>query len=119
MDTDEREGKDRARIGVRFNAVEEFLAEIEKDAGQVERMIVRLTKTFRSLPIGMTEVAVVATAIVAGRLVRLKRPMGSVFSIGAPTSIDRSLLERADSIAKDIEQRVLIIGLDVRDGTYE
>ena len=90
-----------------------------KDAGQVERMIVRLTKTFRSLPMGRTQVAIVATAIVAGRLVRLEYRMGSVLSVGEPTGDDVSLLKWADSIAKDIEQTLLVIGLDVRDGTYE
>jgi len=117
---------------VQFNAVEEFLAELRADVDLIDRKVVRVTKTFRMLPHGAQEIAIVATAVIGGEkivlngkgfeppvfIVRLDRFIGNVFFPREPVEEDKKVVERASQIAGEIENELQKMGMTVRAGVY-
>jgi hypothetical protein len=61
---------------VKFTNVAEFVAELRADAGLIDRGILRATHSWRSSP-PLTVLSVLATAVVAGRLVVLECRCGA------------------------------------------
>ena len=104
---------------VRFNSVEEFLAELAADVELVERKIVRVTNLFRQKSPSFHDVTVVASAIVRSHIVRLDRLVGAVMDTRDLTESDREVRARADGILTEIELKVQKMGLNARAGIYE
>mgnify|MGYP001592156555 CR=1 FL=1 len=101
---------------VRFNLVEEFLEELEKDKEIVERKIVRITSLFtqtKDFPI--KHLSVVASYKVAGELVRLKVFCGQIWE----SEHDKEVIDKARQIRNRIEKTCQEFTLEVRAGIYE
>lgn len=101
----------------RLSNVDEFLSELSRDAEQVERRIVRLACRNRSECGGAyTRVTVLASAIVAGRVLRLERECGSYMFAdrdGVP------ILAAAGEAMDRVQGEAARLGLDVRGGVFE
>jgi hypothetical protein len=102
---------------VRFYAVDEFLDELERDAAEAERGIVRLTNIYASsATLPFRHLSVVATYAVRGVVVRLERYVGDL--VGTRTH-DDPVVDRATGIQRTIEAKVRDLGLEIRAGTLE
>jgi hypothetical protein len=102
---------------VKFNDVSEFVEEITRDAGAVERKVIRITFRHRMVdPVPMREMSVVATAVVAGHVVELVDRCGTFFS-------ETDEAERSKTAAKNkydlIRAAAEKLGLEVRAGVFE
>jgi|SRR2546426_3013631 len=111
-------------ITVKFNSHEEFIAEVAKDAGNVERGIVRVTQE-----VSMTKMAplrrltVLATAVVVQReverqLIRLERYCGELWGDGF-SEMDKKTHEQAEQTISLIERNLKQCGLEIRAGVIE
>jgi hypothetical protein len=102
---------------VRFNSVQEFEAELRADPPKV----LRATKSFAQtnhLPI--QHVSVIATFLnSAGQIVRLDRYVGQYLGRGPETSLDRTVMDRADKVLKQLEMLAREFNIEVRAGLYE
>ena len=99
-----------------FNAVEEFLAELEKDQDLVERKIVRLTCLYQQST--MTPVIrhlfVVATYKAGGEIVQFKDFCGDLWNLEQ----DEKTIQRSVAIQEKIEEASKEYGLEIRAGMY-
>ena len=104
-------------ITAHFTEPSEYLAELERDRALIERGIVRVTKTGRPDATGaLTHVSVEAAAIIDGRLCRLSSYCGALWGIA---NTDEPVQQRASRIVKDLEDKLLEIGLEVRAGLWD
>jgi len=103
---------------IRFCVLEEFLDELEKDADQVERGIVRLTNRYRPRQdiSAVRFLSVVATARVGQDILRLEVPCGQLFGIDPH---DKEAVEKAEAIRGIIRRTCERLGLEVRAGVLE
>ena len=113
---------------IRFNVVEEFLDELEKDAAgnhgsQIDRGIVRLTNQYTPSRISSAihHLSVVVTCVVAGAVgpgsvVRLDHLCGDV--CGAMEH-DQRTIDKATDNAQRIEAKARALGLSIRAGVIE
>lgn len=103
---------------VRFNDVEEFLAELEHDRERIDRGIVRVTKTLtQTAQLPIQQLAVVATARVGDTVVRLERYCGDLWGKEFPQ--DAETHERAEKVMRKLEDACRGMGLEVRAGILE
>lgn len=104
---------------VKFNAVEEFCAEMERDKSDIDRRIVRLTHLFQDsrLSPNIQHVLAVATYSVKGQVVRLERYCGDVWRIN--DEADKKVLDRAEAVHKAIKEACQRLELKVRAGILE
>jgi hypothetical protein len=110
---------DTQPVTVVFNQVEEFIAELEKDAEKVERGIVRLTKIFEGTKISpnIHHVSVFATYTVEGQLITLKRYCGDIWELGQGR--DTEVIAKADGYLTTIEEACKRLNLEVRAGAIQ
>lgn len=104
-----------APIAVAFNDPDEFLAEIGRDHDRIDRQILRVTVRRRYGEPFVT-VSVVATATVAGILVRLDHRVGEAFA-GAEKAT--GLGAKTQALLDKLTTAAAALGLDVRAGVYE
>lgn len=117
---------------VKFNTVEEFLQELEKERGNVHRRIVRITGCRTSGQfVGFFNFSLIATFVVVAssatlpiagnQIVCLKRQVGSAYFIdGKPADVTSThTMESLDSAVKNLTERIEAIGFVVRGGVYE
>ncbi|MBI4020692.1 MAG: hypothetical protein HY369_00450 [Candidatus Aenigmarchaeota archaeon] len=107
-----------SRVKVKFSVVDEFLAELRKNAGQVQGRIVRLTRSHQDDDQSPPRwIAVVAGALVSGQLIELSVSCGQDWGKGV------SETERTEKRARETMDRIKkvarTLGLDVRQGHYE
>lgn len=100
-----------------FNAVEEFLRELETDKDVIERKIVRLANLYQQSK--MTPVIrhlfVVATYKAAGEIVEFKQFCGDLWNMEQ----DKKVIERGIELQQKIEEACKRLGLEVRAGMYQ
>lgn len=102
---------------VRFGHVDEFVEELRRDAGAVDRGVVRLTfRTTFEAPDPTRSVAVLASAVVAGHVLRLEARCGSFFP---DTDEAAAVVARAEESAEEIRKTAESLGLHVRPGVFE
>jgi hypothetical protein len=104
---------------VSFNSVAEFVEELRKDSGRVERGIVRLTNLYtpaRESP-SIRYLSVVATCLVDGHIIRLDRFCGTIWGLDGDR--DREVYEKAGQYQREIEAACGELGLEVRSGVFE
>jgi len=103
---------------VLFTEPNEFVAEIIRDHQRrlVVRGIVRATKVGRPAMNGVvTRVTVEAAAVVDGRVVRLRTPVGDLWRLDG----DEQVRARASELVRQLESELLDGGLEVRAGLYD
>ena len=100
-----------------FNALEEFLKELETDTDVIERKIVRLTNLYQQSQ--MTPVIrhlfVMATYKAAGEIVQFKQFTGDLWNLEQ----DKKTIEKSIALQKHIEETCKRLGLDIRAGMYK
>lgn len=103
---------------VKFNSVEEFLEELEKERGNIRLNIVRLTNVWSPIPnlAPIRALSVVATAKVKEDIIRLNRYCGQIWDI---EHTDKDTYDRAEAVHKRIEEAAEKLGLEVRAGVWE
>lgn len=102
-------------IRVKFSDVDEFLAELVRDCGCVDRCIVRATMRWSmSRMIPVQHVTVVAGYVTGGTPVALEQYVGEYYRHGGEKSKDQAV----ELMAK-IEAKVKELGLDCRAGVFE
>ena len=102
---------------VQFHHLDEFLAELEKDNTQVDRSIVRVTCLHiqhKELPI--TDLSVVATANIAGYVIRLDKRAGNYIE---KDPLAQQVHQRAGEIVHTLQEKLASFGLEVRSGILE
>lgn len=111
---------DTQPVTVLFNQVEEFTAELEKDAGKVERGIVRLTKIFEGTKISpnIHHVSVFSTYTVEGQLITLKRYCGDIWEMEQGRD-EEEVIAKADGYIELIEEACKRLKLEVRAGAIQ
>ncbi len=103
---------------VSFNGPEEFLEELERDRSLVERDLVRVTGLYRrGGPLPMTRVALVATAKVAGDVLRLELEVGSF--IAREDAEAHGVMKRLGERRAWLEAELARLKLEVRTGMLE
>jgi len=104
---------------VRFNRVEEFCTELEKDAEKIDRRIVRCTKLFEVTKISTNihYVFALATYVVEGQTVELRRYCGDIWQINKEK--DKAAVDLADKALAAIEETCKRLKLEVRAGYLE
>jgi len=106
-------------ICTRFTEPAEFVRELARDHGEglVERGIARVSKVARPGHDGITtNVSVEASAIVAGRLVRLLVWCGELWG---QRGGDEQVQDKASETVRTLENSLLEAGLEVRAGLFE
>jgi hypothetical protein len=103
-------------VTVVFYQVEEFLAELEKDATRVDRRIVRITKLSEEAKIstGINHVSVFATYTVEDQLITLKCYCGD--TSGLSKERDGETIGKANKYIKTIEEACKHLKLEARAG---
>jgi hypothetical protein len=99
---------------VKFTSTDEFLLELRRDVAAVERKIIRITCRYRS-EYPMTGVAVLASFVVADRVVSLESRCGSYLFDTDQGEVKTRAEERLSLLTKAAEE----LGLEVRSGSYE
>ena len=102
---------------IKFNVVEEFLDELLKDLGLIERKIVHVTNMYQqsaTVPV-IQHVSVVATCKIAGEIVRLEANAGTVMRLES----DKQAHQRAEKIQEQIQTFCNQQSLEGRPGIYE
>jgi hypothetical protein len=113
------------RVTVVFNQVEEFIAELEKDAKKIERGIVRRTQLFESAKISpiLQHVSVFASYTVEGQLITLKRYCGDIWGQvgdnGPEQERNDRVIVKAEGYLKTIEEACKRLNLEVRAGAIQ
>jgi len=112
-------GKEGFIMKVTFNQVGEFIDELEKDAGKVERNLVRCTKLFEPSRLSPTIrlVSIFSTYSVAGQVITLTRYCGDIWGINREK--DNEVIAKADAYLKSIEKACKHLKLEVRAGMLE
>lgn len=103
---------------VKFNDPNEFVEEIARDASKVEGKILRVTTSQRrggGLP--LVGLAVIATAVVRGHVVRLDRFCGEYMMPGSPEA--EKVRTECNRIADGIRAKAGEMGLECRPGVFE
>jgi hypothetical protein len=100
-----------------FTEPNEFVAELLRDQqrGLVDRGIVRVTKVGRPAMNGVVTRVTVDAAIVDGRVVRLRTPVGDLWRLDG----DEQVQTRASELVRELESELLDGGLEVRAGVYD
>ena len=103
----------------KFNVVEEFCAEIENDAPEIDRGIVRITDMSRGSTVSpnIRHIFAMATYSVAGQVVRLECYCGDVWGINQET--DKKVYEKAEKIRQTVAMTCENLGLQRRAGILE
>lgn len=104
---------------VKFNSVEEFLEELEKEKDNIKRRIVRLTNSsaMSAISPSIHHFSVVATfTCTDGMLVRLDRFCGDTWRIERQ---DKPVIVLSNKISKQITEKCQELGLEVRSGLIE
>ena len=101
---------------VKFSVPEEFLEELGKEL--VDRGLVRITHLSRPTKISpnIHHLSIVATAKVAGDILRLERYCGDIWNIG---SQDVKVKDEAEAIKRKILEGCAALHLEVRGGVLE
>ena len=104
---------------VTFNQVEEFIAELGKDAGKVSRGIVRCTKLFEAFRLSpsIRLVSIFSTYSVDGQVITLTCYCGDTSGINREK--DREVIAKADGYLKSIEEACKRLGLEARAGVLK
>jgi len=99
-----------------FNAVEEFLKELETDKELVERKIVRLTNLYQQSQMtpGIRHLFVAAAYKGAGEIVQFKQYVGDRWN----RESDKKAIEKSIDQQKQVEEAGKRYGLEVRAGMY-
>ena len=103
---------------VKFNAPEEFLAELTKDVALVDRQIVRATNLYRQSTYspGVQHLSVVATARVGSDIVRLDLYCGDLWHIERQ---DTPVTAKAERMRRALAEGCARLGLEVRAGMLD
>lgn len=102
---------------VKFNATEEYVNELEKNAPVVHRKIVRVTKRAQITNMyPIQRMYVTATYVAEGDIIRLDRYVGD---LQGDKRTDDALYRKADAIINSIEKASKELGLEPRAGMYE
>ena len=102
-----------------FNAVEEFLKELETDKDLIERKIVRLTALYQqSKTVPLRYLFVVATYKAAGELVEYREHAGDLWGMTNLES-DKKAIQKSVELSNRIEEECKRLGLEVRAGMYK
>ena len=106
-------------VTVKFNEVDEFLEEIEKDHRDIERGVVRVTNMFRTSRISLTtrNTLVVSTYVLRHQLVRLEVYCGDLWGVNAED--DQKVMARAEEVQDRIAAKCKEVGLELRSGILE
>jgi hypothetical protein len=105
-------------IGAYYTQPDEFAHDLIADKDDVERGVVRLTKTARPAgPAGaaLTRVSVEAGAIVAGRLLILRVVCGDLWGQGPE---DEKVQARATELVSALEEQLSTAGFELRAGLF-
>jgi hypothetical protein len=106
---------------VKFSRVEEWLEELEREGGQVEDSIVRLTYRFEPTEISfISNMYLMASFVVRGRLVYVRQLCGQRMQ-SAPDDepLTRATMQRSRELAAKIETALAQYGLQQREGVFE
>jgi hypothetical protein len=100
-----------------FNALEEFLRELETDKEIIERQIVRLTNLYQqsTMTPAIRSLFVVASYKVRGEVVQLKYYAGDLWNLDQ----DKKTLEKSNRLQTHIEEACKGYGLEVRGGLHK
>jgi len=106
-------------LKVKFNMVKEFCEEILNDKDNIDRKIVRVTKSFtpsRMSP-NIHIVSLLAGYSVSNQLVYLNRYCGEIWGIN--TESDKKIADKAEVGIDEITSVCLEAGLEIRAGLLE
>lgn len=103
-------------IAVKFSNSDEFLDELRTESGKVDGGIVRVCYRWRSSP-PLTALAVMATAIISGRIVRLELPCGEFVMRDGPDG--KAVRDRGSAAVAEISKAVVAMEMEVRPGVFE
>jgi hypothetical protein len=100
-----------------FNAVEEFLKELETDKDLIARKIVRLTNLYHYSPTTpfIRHLSVAATYKAASEIVQFKQYIGDLWN----AERDEKTIERSRLLHQQITDECKQCGLEVRAGMYQ
>ena len=103
----------------RFNVVEEFCTEIENDAPQIDRGIVRITGMSRlsSVSPNIRHIFAVASYSVHGQIVILECYCGDVW--GVNKELDQKVYAQEDEVRRAVARTCDALGLQQRAGILE
>ena len=108
---------------VKFNVVDEFIAELEKEIGpgfcNIERGIVRVSYLNRETAVSpnIRHLLVVATAkLFTGDIMRLQSYCGQIWNM---EDQDKPVLQNAEEKLNKIREACQKLGLEVRAGAFE
>jgi len=102
----------------KFNVVEEFCAEMENDAPEIDRGIVRITGVTRSsLSSPISSIYAVASYSIHGEIIILERYCGEIWGINKEE--DQKVYAREESIRDAVVRTCSALGLKIRAGILE
>jgi hypothetical protein len=114
-------GGNHVAVQVKFSRVDEWLQELEREGGQVEDSIVRLTYRFEPTEISfISNMYLMAGFVVRGRLVYVRQLCGQRMQ-SAPDDepLTRATMQRSRELAAKIETALAQYGLQQRAGVFE
>jgi hypothetical protein len=106
-------------VKVCFSPSDEFLEELQKECGQVEDGILRLTFQHRFDPkIGLDNLSVYAGVVVRGKIVEIRQFVGRLWRAGNDEG-DAKVWEKTHTIHDKIYTKARDLNLEVRAGMFE
>ncbi len=100
---------------VRFNATDEYLAELAQNVERMPVKILRVTKRARMIP-GSERMFVTATHRIGDEIIRLDRYIGMLKGVKAE---DDPLYRKAEAVINSLEKTAKELGLEFRAGMYD
>lgn len=106
-------------IKVTFTEVEEFISELGKDVGKIERGLVRRTKIFTPSTISpiICDVSVFSAYTVEGQVVTFEHHCGPIWGINKEK--DDGVISKANQYLNTIEEECKRLGIECRAGKLE
>jgi hypothetical protein len=100
-----------------FNALDEFLKELEHDKYYIDRKIVRLTNLYRHSQITpvIRYLFVAATYKAGGEIVKFKQYCGDLWNMEQ----DKKAVEKSIEVQVAVEDACKRYGLEIRAGMYK
>jgi len=104
---------------VKFNQVDEFCEELEREQNNIDRGIVRVTNSWQQskLSSNISHVSVIATCSIKGQIVRLDRYCGDHWGLKSET--DEKTMQKAEQAQEEIKVCCVRLNLDMRAGVLE
>lgn len=106
-------------VKVKFNQPSEFCYEMEKDASNIDRGIVRTTLSYQvsSMSPNIHHVFAVATYSILDQIIEMEKFAGDIWRVNQEQ--DDKVLNQAGEYLKKIEDKAKLLKLELRSGRLE